>query len=184
MLFSAILTIFALTATAQSDLATFDLKGKVSSCTWTNQGNSYTYSFNAAGRWTGVNGKALSAAQITVERDSKGRISSYSKEIDCFPFNCSYSYTYNTAGKVATFSDNDPEMGEVTTYSYDTNGRVIKETHKRELTEMGSEETEYETFTYTYTYLASDAKGNWTKRKGTGSNGGSWTETRTIKYRQ
>lgn len=184
MLFSAVFTILALTATAQSDLATFDLKGKVSSCTWTNQGNSYTYSFNATGRWTGVNGKTLSAAKITVERDSKGRISSYIEEIEEYYYSQSRTFKYNTAGKVATMHEENPEVDDIATYTYDTNGRITKETHKIGITELGAEETQYETTTTTYTYLASDAKGNWTKRKGTGSNGGSWTETRTIKYRQ
>lgn len=184
MLFAAIFTVFALTVSAQSDLATFDLKGKVSSCTWTNQGSSYTYSFNTAGRWTGVNGKALSAAQITVERDSKGRILSYSEEIEEYYYSQVRTFKYDTAGKVASFHDENPEVDDVATYTYDTNGRIIKETHKREVIEMGAEESVHDTYSYTYTYLASDPKGNWTKRKVTGNDGGSWTETRTIVYRR
>lgn len=181
-MFTALLAVITLTVSAQGDLSVFQLKGKVSSCSWNKRYSTETYKFNSAGKWTGMNGNTLAAASVTVKRNSMGKILSYSYIVDeLFPN--TYIYKYDSAGKVLSVTLEEPEGGYTETYTYDKNGMITKGVCKSSyIEELGSDNYIEKTITYVYTYLATDAKGNWTKRKVTGSDKESWTETRTIKY--
>lgn len=182
--FTALLAVLTSTVSAQGDLATFDLKGKVSSCTYKNKYGTKTYVFNTAGRWLRYNGKSLAAGSITVKRNAKGKLLSYTKEnVDEFTSD-TYTYKYNTAGQVISVNYSSQLDQSVTTFKYDSKGHVIKEIEKGTYgEEEGYDGSQSFTSITSYTYLASDAKGNWTKRKAT-QDGESWIETRTIKYHQ
>lgn len=183
---------------AQGDLAAFDLKGKVKSCTWINHkagcvqfgfmndANKEVITFDATGKcktWNGeafaAGGRSGSAVHNEVTRDAKRRIT-YGSLYNAFynPGSADEHFKYNAAGKLASHRYEDAGMTITTTFTYDAAGVMTASTSKLE--NLMDEKTTYKKVTYSVT--AKDAKGNWTKRTAKLSTGKTWTETRTILY--
>jgi len=164
----------------KGDLAMWELTGNVRSCTWKKRFQTNTYGFNQAGKWTHFDNKALSASFTNIKRNAKGKIVSY----EGGEYDGAYTekYTYDATGRVIKYEMECADGSRTyITYTYDEKGRVKSYTDVSEVWEMDAEEPDRSTTTCTYTYLQTDAKGNWTKRKGD-DGGESWIETRTIRY--
>jgi len=183
---------------AQGDLAAFDLKGKVKSCTWINHkagcmqygfmndANKEVVTFDATGKCKTLDGMAFaaggrsgSAVHNEVKRDAKRRVT-YGSLYNAFycPGSADEYFKYNAAGKLASHRYEDGGMTITTTFTYDAAGVMTASTSKLE--DLMEEKTTYKKVTYTVT--AKDAKGNWTKRTAKLSTGKTWNETRTILY--
>lgn len=181
---AAAMLVVGLSTQAQGDRAAFDLKGKVSSCVERLDNNPTSYNFNTAGRLTRYNGKTLAAAGFKVtKRDAKGRMTEFSIAETEF-YVAYYTLKYDANGRVVVEKCSCDGDDSTTTYTYDAKGRLTKETTNGEYFEMGADVGEKYSTTVTYSYLATDAKGNWTKRRGTRHDGETFIETRTIKYYQ
>lgn len=187
-----------LLASAQGDLAAFNLKGKVKSCTWVNHkagclqygfsknANKETTVFNQNGRCTKWNdilfaaqGRSGSALHNECKRDAKGRIV-YGSLYGGFyaPGFGEETLEYDANGKLARLVYEDAGATIETTFEYDAEGTMIRSTSN---IENNMEETN-ETITVEYKVLAKDAHGNWTKRIAKPSKGVQWPEVRTIVY--
>lgn len=162
------------------DLAYFELRGKVKSFTERNDDNSISYSFNEKGKWNTYNGRSIQNALSDVERDAQKRIIKYTEgEYDCID---SEEITYDSkTGWVSKIKHNG-EGEDITTFTYDEKGYLIKKVCEGESWEMGAEEGEKFKDTTTYTYESFDEHGNWTARSAKSSDGRSWKETRRIQY--
>lgn len=162
------------------DLAYFELRGKVKSFTERNDDNSISYSFTEKGKWNTYNGRSIQNALSDVERDAQKRIIKYTEgEYDCID---SEEITYDSkTGWVSKIKHNG-EGEDITTFTYDEKGYLIKKVCEGESWEMGAEEGEKFKDTTTYTYESFDEYGNWTARSAKSSDGRSWKETRRIKY--
>lgn len=105
----------------------------------------------------------------TAKRDADGRLISWSYE--------TASLTWEN-GLPKTFIVSENEVNNTYTYTYDADGRLVKE---EILYEFAGEEPSTETVTYTYGADSFDSHGNWIKR--TTSRNGETTELkRTIEY--
>lgn len=162
------------------DLAYFELRGKVKSFTERNDDNSISYSFTEKGKWNTYNGRSIQNALSDVERDAQKRIIKYTEgEYDCID---SEEITYDSkTGWVSKIKHNG-EGEDITTFTYDEKGYLIKKVCEGESWEMGAEEGEKFKDTTTYTYESFDEHGNWTARSAKSSDGRSWKETRRIQY--
>lgn len=162
------------------DLAYFELRGKVKSFTERNDDNSISYSFTEKGKWNTYNGRSIQNALSDVERDAQKRIIKYTEgEFDCVD---TEEITYDSkTGWVSKIKHNG-EGEDITTFTYDEKGYLIKKVCEGESWEMGAEEGEKFKDTTTYTYESFDEHGNWTARSAKSSDGRSWKETRRIKY--
>lgn len=185
-------------ASAQGDLAAFNLKGKVKSCTWVNHkagcmqygfsktANKEITVFNQNGRCTKWNniifaaqGRSGSALHNECKRDAKGRIVYGSLYGGYYaPGSGEETFEYNTKGQLASHVYEDAGAAIETTFEYDTDGTMTRSTSKIE----NYMEDNSETITVEYKVLAKDAHGNWTKRIATPSKGVQWPEVRTIAY--
>lgn len=162
------------------DLAYFELRGKVKSFTERNDDNSISYSFTEKGKWNTYNGRSIQNALSDVERDAQKRIIKYTEgEFDCID---TEEITYDSkTGWVSKIKHNG-EGEDITTFTYDEKGYLIKKVCEGEYWEMGAEEGEKFKDTTTYTYESFDEHGNWTARSAKSSDGRSWKETRRIQY--
>lgn len=162
------------------DLAYFELRGKVKSFTERNDDNSISYSFTEKGKWNTYNGRSIQNALSDVERDAQKRIIKYTEgEFDCID---SEEITYDSKTGWVSKVKHNGEGEDVTTFTYDEKGYLIKKVCEGESWEMGAEEGEKFKDTTTYTYESFDEHGNWTARSAKSSDGRSWKETRRIQY--
>lgn len=193
-----VLITMPLLVNAQGDLAAFNLKGNVKSCTWVNHkagciqygfsqnANKEATVFNQNGRCTKWNGLIFSAMgrfgsalYNGCKRDNKGRIVSGELYSGFYAPGCGEeTFEYNTNGKLSRHYFEDAGAAIETTFEYDSEGTMIRSTSN---IENYMEETN-ETITVEYKVLAKDTHGNWTKRVATPSKGVKWPETRTIVY--
>ena len=162
------------------DLAYFELRGKVKSFTERNDDNSIFYSFTEKGKWNTYNGRSIQNALSDVERDAQKRIIKYTEgEYDCID---SEEITYDSKTGWVSKIKHYGEGEDITTFTYDEKGYLIKKVCEGESWEMGAEEGEKFKDTTTYTYESFDEHGNWTARSAKSSDGRSWKETRRIQY--
>lgn len=162
------------------DLAYFELRGKVKSFKERNDDNSISYSFTEKGKWNTYNGRSIQNALSDVERDAQKRIIKYTEgEYDCID---SEEITYDSKTGWVSKIKHYGEGEDITTFTYDEKGYLVKKVCEGESWEMGAEEGEKFKDTTTYTYESFDEHGNWTARSAKSSDGRSWKETRRIKY--
>lgn len=97
-----------------------------------------------------------------MERDAQKRIVKYTEgEFDCVD---TEEITYDSkTGWVSKIKHNG-EGEDITTFTYDEKGYLIKKVCEGESWEMGAEEGEKFKDTTTYTYESFDEHGNWTAR--------------------
>lgn len=183
-------TVAQTTTVGKGDLPAFELKGNVKSCKWINANGSEgetTYTFNAKGQWTKTNGYLLTNSYETVERNSVGRISSteFWEDGTGYLDEWHFNQTGHLSRKVEKLLSEDYTGSPIVdctgtyTYEYDNKGFVTAKKYSYSERYDGKKWSS----TYTYTYLATDTKGNWTKRKvvDSGENK-TYTETRVITY--
>lgn len=137
------------------DLAFFDLKGDVKSCTLVNNGNKETYTFDENGNCTSFTKDYTEI--VSTERDDEGRIVCVNAKD---PMGREYAevYEYDEKGRIAKVScDAEPDgMAFEHIYSYDGNGRVVLVKGWND----GPGNLEFR-----YKYISEDEQGNWTKRE-------------------
>lgn len=162
------------------DLAYFELRGKVKSFVESDGENSVSYSFTDKGKWETYRGQSLKNALSDVERDAQKRITKYTEgEFDCIDTE-EITYDKNTGwvSQIKHYGEGE----DVTKFTYDEKGYIVKKVCEGEYWEMGAEEGEKFKNTTTYTYESFDEQGNWTKRSAKCSDGRNWTETRRLTY--
>lgn len=187
-------------ASAQGDLALFDLKGKVKQCTWVNHkagclqkgfsktANKEVITFSQAGhcqKWNDIlfaaQGRSGNALHNEIKRDAKGR-TVYGSLYNGFyaPGSGEETFGYDAKGKLAKFTYEDAGAMVETTFEYDAEGKMSSSISSIE--DMMEDNTSK--ITVTYQVQNTDDKGNWTKRLAKPSAGASWVEFRTIVYYQ
>ena len=153
----------------RGELGIFDLRGPVKSFVFKNQWGSTTRTFDRNGKWLTHDGKTLRQVYPSgIRRDAKGRIT---KGIFDADGNCE-QYFYNEKGLITKRNYTYFDTLEEDTYTYDTNGNLLK----MKVVEGGMDASE--PYTDVYTTITTDKYGNWTKRKT--QNGK--IETRVITY--
>lgn len=162
------------------DLAYFEMRGKVKSFTERTDDVANTYTFTEKGKLNTFRGENVRHAFSDVARDSQKRLTKFTLgEYDCVD---TEEITYDSkTGWVSKIKHNG-EGEDVTTFTYDEKGYLIKKVCEGESWEMGAEEGEKFKDTTTYTYEKFDKHGNWTARSVKTSDGTNWRETRIIYY--
>lgn len=185
-------------AKAQGDLAAFNLKGKVKSCTWVNhkagcmqygfskEANKEVTEFNQNGRcvkWNSLilaaEGRSGSALHSEIKRDSKGRITLGTLYVGYYAPGCGEeTFEYDDDGMLSRHYYEDAGVAIETTFEYEPDGTMVR---SRSNIENSMDETN-EAIVVEYKVLATDDHGNWTKRIAKPSTGAQWPEVRTIVY--
>ena len=162
------------------DLAYFEMRGKVKSFTERTDDVANTYTFTEKGKLNTFRGENVRHAFSDVVRDSQKRLTKFTLgEYDCID---TEEITYDSkTGWVSKIKHNG-EGEDITTFTYDEKGYLIKKVCEGESWEMGAEEGEKFKQTTTYTYETFDKHGNWTARSVKDGDGTSWRETRIIYY--
>ena len=156
----------------RGDLGIFELEGPVKSFTFKNEWGTTKRTFDRNGVWLTIDGKPLKTVyQKGMKRDAKGRLVKGIMDID----GNGEEYTYNAEGKVVKYYYHYFDTTEEDTYTYDSNGKLLK----KHVVQGGMDAME--PYTETYEIVSKDKHGNWTKRNViTGSERA--VETRTIVY--
>ena len=155
---------------ASTDLATYNLRGKVMSVEGTFQNPddadengflNYTISFDKDGKLLIDNQRNFNSKTSKEERDAQGRLIMIHHEPD-EEFGAETTYTFGYENGRLSVEGNE-WMGELfgtseSTYFYDVEGNEVKTVCKG-----NSDEIEF-TYTSTFAIKEKDEKGNWTKR--------------------
>lgn len=153
----------------RGELGIFELRGPVKSFVFKNQWVTNTRTFDRNGKWLTHNGQTLRQVYPNgIHRDAKGRIT---KGIFDADGNCE-QYFYNEKGLITKRNYTFFDSLEEDTYTYDTNGNLLK----MRVVESGVDASE--PYTDVYTIITTDKYGNWTKRKTQKGE----IETRVITY--
>lgn len=153
----------------RGELGIFELRGPVKSFVFKNQWVTNTRTFDRNGKWLTHNGQTLRQVFPSgIRRDAQGRII---KGIFDTDGNCE-QYFYNEKGLITKRNYTFFDSLEEDTYTYDTNGNLLK----MRVVESGVDASE--PYTDVYTIITTDKYGNWTKRKTQKGE----IETRVITY--
>lgn len=171
-------------ATAAPDLVYNDLRGHVKTATlWFDEteNNHYTLTFSPEGKWLTIDGKKLAAHYNDgVKRDSEGRIISLNSSEPDSGIIEETEATWADGRVVKRAISFGMDGFDTETYTYDTRGNLTA--CKTVSEDPMDEEAEPTTYTTAYTILATDAQGNWTRRRMKVSTGVTIVQKRTITY--
>ena len=168
-------------STIHSDVKTFDLKGKVKKCTYTQCSTppgETICSFSLSGKYE----PSSIVGKTKIDRDEKGRIIMIKNMTSDGEGGVVESLTYNEKGLVSevyvmVITQKVPLIETLYKYTYNASNRISK----CEKNSMNNLTDKVETSTYLYSYTKIDEKGNWTERTVT-NDGKKEIERRSLVY--
>ena len=134
-----------------SDLATFDVSGKVSKISGWYPFAGYVGDFNFS-----ATGKLMPKNGLKIKRNQKGKIVKVTGNDS--DFELSTDIKYDSKGRLLELNAQSMDGSYIEKYEYDAKGRVVKITRK------GWSEGEEYIDVDTFKYNKFDAKGNWISR--------------------